>query len=405
MRLLLATNHLGLGGSESYLLCVAEQLDRLGHEVAIYAPERGRGEAVAEERELRLISEAEFAGFDAALVQDGAVSYRIAERCPDVAQAFVAHSGIFDVQAPPQLDGAVGAVIVLNDRLERRMRQCATQPPLVRLRQPIDTQRFMPQGPLREVPRKALLLSNTPHDDRLRMLEAACAGAGIELDRMGGAAGQVTDVRTALVQVDIVIGYGRSVLEGMACGKAAFVYDWSGGDGWVSKESYEAIEGDGFSGRSGRKVLDADSLAAELGRYSATMGPVNRDLVIAHHRAERHAEQLVELIGEMVPVRPTSRESLREMGRLVRLEWRAQLDVLGLRRENTVAVQRLHELERSREELQVELEATAARVGEMEARGAAYVAELQLAYEGTLSWRLTAPLRWLGARLRTLRTR
>jgi hypothetical protein len=405
MRLLLATNHLGLGGSESYLLVVGEQLDRLGHEVAIYTPEGGRGEAVAEERELRLVSEAEFGGFDAALAQDGAVSYRIAERCPDVAQAFVAHSGIFDLQAPPQLDGAVGAVIVLNDRLEQRLRQYSIQPPLVRLRQPIDTQRFMPQGPLREVPRKALLLSNTPHDDRLRMLEAACAGAGIELGRVGGAAGQVTDVRSALADVDIVIGYGRSVLEGMACGKAAFVYDWSGGDGWVTRESYEAIEGDGFAGRSGRLVFDADTLAAELGRYSAAMGPVNRDLVIAHHRAERHAEQLVELIGEMAPAGRRSRESLREMGRLVRLEWRAQLDVHGLRRENTVAVQRLHELERSREELRVQLEETTARLGEAEARGATYVKELQLAYEGTLSWRLTAPLRWLGARLRGLRTR
>ena len=47
MKLMLATNHLGLGGSESYLLTVAEQLDRLGHEVVIYTPEPGGGVAVA----------------------------------------------------------------------------------------------------------------------------------------------------------------------------------------------------------------------------------------------------------------------------------------------------------------------------------------------------------------------
>ena len=61
MRLLLANNHLGLGGSESYLLTVAEQFDRLGHEVAIYAAERGLGTEVALERGLTLIGEAVFA--------------------------------------------------------------------------------------------------------------------------------------------------------------------------------------------------------------------------------------------------------------------------------------------------------------------------------------------------------
>ena len=42
MRLILATNHLGLGGSESYLFTIAEELDRLGHAAAIYTPRAGR---------------------------------------------------------------------------------------------------------------------------------------------------------------------------------------------------------------------------------------------------------------------------------------------------------------------------------------------------------------------------
>lgn len=58
MRLLLATNHLGLGGSESYLLTVAEQLDRLGHEAVVYAPELEDGVEAARERGIVVAGEA-----------------------------------------------------------------------------------------------------------------------------------------------------------------------------------------------------------------------------------------------------------------------------------------------------------------------------------------------------------
>src|SRR5215208_8016791 len=42
MEIVLATNGLvGIGGSETYLLTVAEQLQRLGHEVTVHADEGG----------------------------------------------------------------------------------------------------------------------------------------------------------------------------------------------------------------------------------------------------------------------------------------------------------------------------------------------------------------------------
>lgn len=143
MKLVLANNHLGLGGSESYLFTVAEQLDRIGHEVAIYAAELGVGAEVARERGLTLIDEAQLDDeYDAALVQDASVSFQIADRCPGLPQLFVAHSAMFDLQAPPQLDGVVGALVALNDSVAERMRAYAVEVEVVRLRQPIDTERF-----------------------------------------------------------------------------------------------------------------------------------------------------------------------------------------------------------------------------------------------------------------------
>ena len=385
MRLVLATNHLGLGGSESYLLTVAEQLDRLGHQVAIYTPEPEGGVEMARDRGLAVFSEDKLPEeCDAALVQDAGVSSQLAYSYPEVPQIFVAHSESLDLQSPPQLPGLVRLIVALNDRVAERMRSLAVEVEVKRLRQPIDTERFVPRGRLPEVPSKALLLSNNLSvSDRLEMLEEACREAGIELARVGGANGQTADPRTALAEADIVIGYGRSILEAMACGRAAYVYDWNGGDGWVTRDSYAAIEADGIAGRAGRPVVDAERLSADLRAYSPSMGPVNHDLVKAHHRANVHAQELVQLLRGLGVVEARPRAPLQEMARLARLEWRARAEVRALERE----VERLHQ----------SLHESGRRAAEEKA---AVAEEVRRSYEDTLSWRLTAPLRWLSVRLR-----
>lgn len=383
MNLVLATNHLGLGGSESYLITVAEQLDRLGHRVVLYSPEGGEAVAVARERGLAVGDASVLpAECDAALVQDGGVSLQLAGRYPSTPQLFVAHSEIFDLQAPPQLDGAVGLVVALSDRVSRRMRAFAERVEVVRLRQPIDTERFLPRAPLPEVPRRALLLSNTPKSDRIEGIEWACSQVGLELSQVGGPS-RTVDPRHALAGADIVIGYGRSILEAMACGRAAYVYDWHGGDGWVTGESYEAIEADGIGGRGGRAIVDREGLAADLRRYSAAMGPVNHDLAIAHHRANVHAQELVELLRGLAEPPQRPREPLEEMARLVRMEWRARVDAYALMRENADLHRQLRESQE------------AARDAARSATGHA-----KRSYERSRSWRMTAPLRAAGRLLR-----
>jgi hypothetical protein len=390
MRLVLATNHLGLGGSESYLLTVAEQLDRLGHETIVFTHEPGRGAEVARALGIEIVDESGLSGgFDAALAQDAGVSHQLADLYPATPQLFVAHSSRFDLQAPPQLAGMVGAIVALNDRVARRMRSFVTEPEVVRLRQPIDHERFTPRAPLPETPRRALLLSNNANDDRLAMLEEACAEAGLKLAQVGGLPGQATDVRSALAGVEIVIGYGRSVLEGMACGRAAYVYDWKGGDGWVTAQSYAAIEAEGFAGGATGDLIDQAALVRDLRSYSAAMGPVNHDLVIKHHRAAVHAQELVALMRRLASPRERPRAPLQEMARLVRLEWRARVEIQALAHENTYLRGLLDATEQERAKAMDTAERAQRRAEKTAAE-----------YEATISWRLTAPLRKVGVLLR-----
>ena len=289
-------------------------------------------------------------------------------------------------------------MVALNDRVADRLRGLAVEAGIVRLRQPIDIERFTVTSPLPAVARRALLLSNNPVADRLPILERACRAAGLELVRVGGDAGQTGDPRASLAGVEIVIGYGRSVLEAMACGKAAYIYDRYGGDGWVTADTYPALEADGFAGRGDRVVVDAARLGADLRDYSASMGPVNRDLVVANHRANVHAQELVELIRGLAPAR-RPRRPLDEMARLVRLEWRAQLEAHALRLEiarlQAEPVRLEAELTRLRSEL-VEREQEAARCREA-------TAQTRRSFESSLSWRITRPLRAAGAIVRRRR--
>ena len=72
----------GIGGSETYLLTVAEQLQRLGHEVTVHAAEGGAMSEHMRSRGLRVaIGEGGLpASCDALLVQDAAMAYALAER-------------------------------------------------------------------------------------------------------------------------------------------------------------------------------------------------------------------------------------------------------------------------------------------------------------------------------------
>jgi hypothetical protein len=414
MKVLLALNALGIGGTESYVFTVAEHLDRLAHEAAIYSPEPGRGLEVARERGLAVIGSDRLGDdFDVALVQDAAVAYEVAESCPGVPIVLVGHSENFEPQSPPQLPGTVDLLIALNDRVERRLRSFAAEHEVVRLRQPIDTERFSAAGPLPEKPQRALVLSNNTIDDRQAMLEEACSEAGLELVRAGGAGRQTTDPRPALTAADVVIGYGRAILEAMACGRAAFVYDWAGGEGWVTAESYPGLEANGFGGRA-ETVFDGPALAAALAGYDRSMGAVNHDLVIAHHRANVHVQQLVEIFERLSPPAKRPEAPLADMARLVRLEWRARAELHGARAENA----RLHrelqaageELTSARDEvlsageeaLSAREEARSARE-ELEREGdrrRRQAAETAHRYESTLSWRMTRPLRRVAAAIR-----
>ncbi|HET7758667.1 MAG TPA: hypothetical protein VFK62_02000 [Gaiellaceae bacterium] len=297
MEILLGTSALE---PRAYLVTVSEQLERLGHEVLVFAaeslPSPPELSVVGVERDLPLAP-------DAIYSQDAEAALLLADLYPLTPQLFVAHGDREDVWLPPQLAGVVARVVVLDDRTAERARAAALPHELLRLRRPVDLDRHAHRGELPERPRRARLALDGFSDYRRGLLQRALAEARIEADDDG----------------ELAIGRGQDVVDALAGGQAAYVYGDHGGDGWVTPERYERLEADGFSGRVGPPATTYEQLRADLERYDPAMGPANRALA-GHHDAGLHVQQLVEALRALAPRTDPVAAPLRELARLVRIE-------------------------------------------------------------------------------------
>jgi hypothetical protein len=324
MRFVLGNRHvIAAGGTEVHLLVLGEHLQRLGHDVAVFAPELGpfadhlRRRGLEVHDTVRTLPEA----CDVVLAQDAIVAYDLVQRYPGALHAFRICGDVHDFQLPPQLVGAIDLMVVLSDRYARLAAAAAPEVPLLRLPVPIDIDRLVPLGPLRQTPRRAVLLGN--YLERDAVVEAAWGEAGVEVVRVGGTV-QSYDVAAVVADADIVVAKARAALDAMACGRAVYVFDVFGGDGWVTADSYPALEADNFAGQGTGRVLDVAELRADLAAYEPAMGPRNRDLVLQHHSARDHTVAFLAALAGRVPVtRPDA--PLRELARLTALQWSWEL--------------------------------------------------------------------------------
>jgi hypothetical protein len=327
MEIVFGAHHLiAPGGADTYLLTVTEQLERLGHRVTIHALEQGKladwarahgFNVAAAERDLPERA-------DALLSHDGATAPVLAQRYPDAPLVYVIHSEIFTIDTPPQVPDVASAVVALSDRMARHAAGLAEPVEIVRLRQPIDTQRFTPRGDPQARPRVALVMGNYLHGGRRELLCSALEQLGVQVLALGEDGDVTPEPESVISAADAVFGKGRVILEAMACGRPAFVYDWFGADGWVTPQTYPAMEADAFGGLSDDETTgDVSQLAEQIARYDAGMGIANRELAVKHHAGHEHAVELVELM-QRLGARRTSGAPLGEMSRLVRQGWMSQ---------------------------------------------------------------------------------
>jgi hypothetical protein len=371
------------GGTESYVMTVAHELRRLGHEPLVAAQELGEMADLAQRRGIVVARDPSELPrtCDVVFAQDAIMAGTLAERYPESRVVAFVHSDRFDHQLPVLLPDVVSAVVVASDRVAARVRALPLGAPIVRLRHPIDTEHFIAGGPIRERPRRALILSNYLQGDRRRALTEAWEAAGVKCLQVGAPSRPEVDVVSAIADADIVVGKARAALEGMSCARAVYIFDEFGGDGWVTPENYASLEADNLAGQASAEPCD---VARDLDDYRSDMGWINRELIRRHHSSRRHVNELVEILRGPAPRQPERVTAVGEISRLARAGWDAERRALTLEaeavtlRERTIAAE--WKIEESRQRL-LEVEAQSrAHASEVEAwRGRAAQAEAEVA--------------------------
>jgi hypothetical protein len=361
MRVVIGTQQLVIpGGTETQAITVARELQRLGHEVVLTAEELGAPAEHAMAQGIRVVrSDGELpSACEAVIAHDATMTAVLAARYPEARLVYVAHSDLSDHQLPPLVPGVVDAVVTCSDRFAARIRALPLDVPIIRMREPIDTSRFHEFGPLPERPRRALILSNYLHGERRRALVEAWEGMGVECASVGAPTGMSGDPRGAIQEADIVVAKARAALEAMCCGRAVYLYDQFGGDGWVTPDNDPALEADNFAGTT-RPPRSPEQLASDLAAYNRDMGWVNAELVRMNHGARHHAAELVALLrgGRVRP--PDSAAPLAELARLARTNWAAENRVVALEHQTAMLTSRATAAES-------ELDASRSRAGAVE---------------------------------------
>lgn len=275
----------------------------------------------------------------------------------------------------------------------------------------VDLERFRPRPPLPAKPLRAAIFSNyATEGGDTAAIRAACAASGISLKVIGKGVGQqAASPEKLLAQFDLVFAKARCAMEAMAVGCAVVLLNEGMGlAGLVTPDKVREWHRWNFGRRLMHQPIEAHAITREIQRYSAQDAQVVTAYVRAHvsleatvNAMEHLARGVLRAWASAPPPRPE--QELREFARHT-ADNLMPFGVAPVAAQTGILLARLERLEKSgavETPLPVlpapdpasparELSAAHVRIADLERQIGAL--------RGSWSWRLTAPLRWLGAR-------
>jgi len=307
MRILCTNQALdGRGGTESYLETVIDELLKLGHEVHAWSFRLGPVAERLSRLGCRVHRELSDVGpVDVIHAQHASTAMAARAQFPDVPIVFASHSSALDIEDPPAA-AVPAALLAFNDTVAARLRASGLgeHVPVYRLRQPVPFNALEPnRSPIGEQLSSALVVQRYV-SARRALLEEACRRAGVRLD-VYEPRDPTDDLSNAMMRTDVVFCAGRTALEAMALGRAAFIFAESGSAGFVTADTYPTLEAHGFT-PSAADPATVESVVAELGCYEPGIGAMGRELVGRHHMARTHVIELIDIYRSVMQQGPPS---------------------------------------------------------------------------------------------------
>lgn len=270
---ILITNHFlrGRTGSELYVCELAKSLLQRGHTPIVYSPQLGptarelRDATVPVIDNLNAISTAP----DLIHGQHHVETMAALLRFPNTPAVFFCHGWLPWEETPPKHPRILSFVAVDDTCRDRLV--CESGVPEERVAvilNSVDTDQFIPRGPLPTKPARALVFSNGA--THIAAVREACRRTQLTLDVIGAEAGSAsTRPQDVLGQYDIVFAKARCALEALAVGSAVVLCDKVGVGPMVTTSEVDQLRRLNFGVRTLQGSVDADVLEKEIARYDA----------------------------------------------------------------------------------------------------------------------------------------
>lgn len=317
-----------LAGSETWTRTLAIQLKRLGHQVECYSPTLGGISAELEKagipcwdnmasglaKPFSIVLEPE-RRFDYDIIfanHNHVVDYlrSIFPRMPIVSTIHgIMHFELDPVtKAPvmqpehPALKAGVNQFVAVSEEVQAKLRADYNVDSVI-IRNFFDTEKYSSQRAPSETPKVFFINTNyfLKDDERLTVIREVARHYGAKLAAVGLNFGSQLDFKHVLEDSDVVIGMGRSVLEGVCAGRLGIVHGRWGTGGIITKENIEALRGCNFSGRNSKgEYWTKDDFIREIdAHYNKKNFEWGRSYILREHNVIHAAEQYVSIAREL----------------------------------------------------------------------------------------------------------
>ncbi len=318
MKILITSHHLvHYGGTELYVYTLAGELQKQGHEVVVFSPLLGEAATRIREAGIRVVDDLEEISserFD--LIHGHHRRPTLLAFCffPFIPIVYVSHGfvpRVLPFEAPP--DPPVGAekFIAVSEEVKTHLVDNFTisERDIEVVVNPVDVERFKPQGQIDQAVRKVLLISSNKNRVQKELVEQACFRLGLKLEIIGWEK-RVWNVEDYINEADLVVALGRGAMEGLACGRAVVVCHDKVCDGIITEENIDDLLETNFSGKRYGRPTTLETLIDEFRKYDPGMGRVNRQLALERFDAQRQARKLVEIYQKAIENSPRKEASL-----------------------------------------------------------------------------------------------
>lgn len=295
MRILFSSYRLDASGVPTYTLTMLRELQRLGHEVRVYALSGGN---LAKKFDWSPTIPIDWRP-DYIFAQHTPCAYALRDAFPTQRLLYISH-GVTPVIDQPPLDANITHWVAINEQVSTYLQQHhIPSDRITMIRNPIDTTVFAPRNTLQTTPR-VLFVSNYKKWKNYGRLRDACALLGWSLHAVGSPYRRSRDIVGDINNADLIVSWGRGILEGMSCGRAVCSMDSTppAGDGYLTTERYFASRTHNFSHFLPDDCrftdMSVETIARELAQYDPMDGLRNRALIETHHDVRVLASQLLQ---------------------------------------------------------------------------------------------------------------